>query len=307
MSQGELPPNWDQLRADLERVGLVSLTNFRNNVRKYAGKPDVASMTTRTAIREDSIIQTIADELKSHARPQYRVLDACCGVGGLATHLASNLSEQSARVGYLGIDQDKQNILKARQINLKSRLHQVDFRLGEVWYLPAEWHGSVDLVVLCNTLHELPPSRFPELFTEFNRVLNTDTGHVCVIDMEQLPVSDPEEVAINWHRDEIEAILRAGNLEVTVTSHPKSVGVFRAMIKHTNSVNAVAMLRQIQTALRSKLRRLIAERENRDESIFEADEKLLKWIVQTGSVARCSEELLLVDDRIAEMTAKKAE
>ena len=139
-------PNQDMLRRlteDIRRADLEALLSLQDRLRRYAGMPGVADETTRTAIREDAIILAISDLLGEHPKPEYRVLDACCGLGGLAFHLAKNLSGRSNKVAYLGIDQNSQHINKARKTTgVKDKLHSVEYRIGEVWHLPSEWQKN---------------------------------------------------------------------------------------------------------------------------------------------------------------------
>jgi SAM-dependent methyltransferase len=297
-----------RLAEDLRRNNLEALLSLQDRLRRYAGMPGVADDSSRTAIREYAVILAIADLLDLHPRTQFRVLDACCGKGGLALHLANNLSGKASKVAYLGIDQNSQLIGTARKsIAAKAGLHSVEYRIGEVWHMPVEWHSTIDLVVLSNTLHELPPHKYPELFSIFNQVITQDVGRVCVIDMEELPLGEPEAVAINWRLEEVEAILKAGGFEVAPSNHPKSVGVFRAVVKHAKVVNPLGMLSEIRLRLRKKLSTLAQERVEFADEVYEDDDSLLNWVVLTGSVARCTEELLLVEDRIASLSASQAE
>ena len=180
-----------------------------------------------------------------------------------------------------------------------------------MWSIASERSGTcrqngkktVDLVVLGNTLHELPPHRFPELFEAFNQVIDKDVGRVCVIDMEELPLDEPEAVAINWKLEEVEAFLQAGGFEVAPSNHPKSVGVFRILVKHTSKLNPFGMLKEIRSQLRKKLQLLIQERAELSEDPSADDDELLNWIVLTGSIARCAEELLLVEQQIEALEA----
>ncbi|MFN0052937.1 MAG: class I SAM-dependent methyltransferase [Planctomycetales bacterium] len=288
---------------DVRRTGLDALLSFQERLRCYAGLPGIASESDRTAIREDAIILAVSDLLSTHPRPQLRVLDACCGHGGLAAHLANNLSAGASRVAYLGIDQSSKHIARARRLPLvPEKLHSLEFRLGEVWHLPQEWHATVDLVVLSNTLHELPSHRFPELFAAFNGVIVPNEGRVCVIDMEELPVGEPEAIAINWKLEEVEAILSAGGFKVTPSNHPKSVAVFRIVVQHAEKIDSLGMLNEIRSRLRKKLAIHAQERAEAVEEAYVDDDSLLNWIVLTGSVARCAEELLLVEQRIDELS-----
>ncbi len=297
-----------RLTEDLRRLDFEALLSLQECLRRYAGLPGVADESTRTAIREDAIITAIADVLGGHPRPQFRILDACCGVGGLASHLANNLSGGANKIAYFGIDHSSQHIGRARKVTIaKGKLHSVEYRVGEVWHIPLEWHSTVDLVVLSNTLHELPPHKYPELFSIFNKVITEDVGRVCVIDMEELPVGEPEAIAINWKLEEVEAILREGGFEVAPSNHPKSVGVFRVLVKHAKNIDPVGMLKEIQSQLRLKLANLARKRAEWAEEAYSDDDSLLNWIILTGSVARCAEELLLVEQRIESLTAAKSD
>jgi methylase of polypeptide subunit release factors len=101
MSEKPSEEPFRRVTEDLRRISLESLLSLQDRLRRYAGMPGVADETTRTAIREDAVILAIADLLGSHPRPHFRVLDACCGLGGLASHLANNLRDRANKVVYL--------------------------------------------------------------------------------------------------------------------------------------------------------------------------------------------------------------
>lgn len=304
MADKRIEEPFRRLAEDLQRTGVEALLSLQDRLRRYAGMPGVADESMRTAIREDAVILAISDVIDGHPKPEFKVLDACCGLGGLASHLANNLSGRSKRVAYMGIDQNAQYIAKARKTTgAKDKLCSVEYRIGEVWHLPIEWQGKIDLVVLSNTLHELPPHKYPQLFEAFNKAIDVENGRVCLIDMEELPLGEPEAVAINWKLEEVEAFLQAGGFQVAPSNHPKSVGVFRVLVKPAEVLNPLAMLKEIRIQLRKKLQLLALDRAELSEDVYADDDELLTWIVLTGSIARCAEELLLVDQHIESLEA----
>lgn len=304
MGDNQVEDLYRRLVEDRKLLDLDAMRSLQDRLRRYVGTPGVAEESSRTAVREDLVISAIADLLESHPRPEFRILDACCGLGGLALHLAKNLGDRADRVVYLGIDQNFRYVNRARKLAFETgTLGSVDFRIGEVWRLPTEWGGGIDLVVLGNTLHELPPSRFPELFEAFNNVITADVGRVCVIDMEELPAAEPEAGAINWRLEEVEAFLTAAGFAVAPSNHPKSVGVFRVVVKRAERIDREAMLKSIKSRLRGKLDRLLQGREVLPEEPYKIDALLLEWIIVTGSIARCAEELLLVERRLEALAA----
>ncbi|MDQ3674719.1 MAG: class I SAM-dependent methyltransferase [Gemmatimonadota bacterium] len=300
MAERPREESWRRLIEDATRVGFDALLSLQERLRRYAGMPGAVDETGRTGVREDVVISGIADFLGSHPRDAFRVLDACCGYGNLAVHLANNLGDRANRVAYFGVDLNAQHIHRARRPHPdKRKLGGAAYRVGEIWDLPGEWRGTMDLVVLSNTLHELAPHRFPDLFESLNSIIAADVGRICVIDMEELPPGDPEAVAINWKMEEAEAILKAGGFEVSPSKYPKSVGVLRVQVKQAASIDHRGMLGEIAIHLRKKLGSLARDRAELDGQFYEDDDSLLTWIVLTGSVARLAEELLLVEQRLA--------
>lgn len=273
-------------------------------VRHYTGPPGVADESDRTAIREDAVIQEVGRLLAERPGGVVRVLDACCGYGTLARHLLTGLGAEAAgRVEYFALDASGSCVNRVRkQTEVTAAFARFECRLRDAWDCPQEWAGSVHMIVLTNALHELPPHRFPELFDGFNRLLVPDHGRVCVVDMEDLPAGEPEAVAINWTRGEAEQFFRAGGFQATVTAHPKSVGVFQALVRQTaNRVKVPEMLGELTRLLRAKLKAAVGIRTGLDEGFHSDAELLIRWVVLTGTIARLAEELLAVEARIAEL------
>src|SRR5262245_19329265 len=77
-------------------------------VRRYSGPPAAVGESARSSIREDAIIQAVGELLTAHPDEVIRVLDACCGNGALAKHLAGGLGDRARRVGYLAFDQSQE-------------------------------------------------------------------------------------------------------------------------------------------------------------------------------------------------------
>jgi hypothetical protein len=158
--------------------------------------------------------------------------------------------------------------------------------------------ATVDLIVLNNALHEIPPRFFPSMFSVFNRLLNPSRGVVHIIDMESLPEDQPESIAITWKASEVEAFLAAAALPAVVTRHPKLTMVYQVQVRHQMSgVDESEMLKSLRLSLKTKLSEAVTNRQQLEADLFSDSVKLRKWIVATGTIARCAEELDIIDNQ----------
>lgn len=310
MSSSPTDERFQRLLDDASRKDITAAFDLAKRLFGYAGVPGVADNPERMSVREDLIVNIVSHGIDARSRAAgadqpYRVLDACCGPGGLASHLASNLSGGAKNLAYVGIDHSSKFINDGRKKHSKfpTKLKSVEFELREVWNLKSLAEPSFNLVVLSNTLHELSPHRFPELFSCFNEIIDKASGQVCVIDMQELPIGAPEAIAINWKLEELEAVLRSGGFAVVPSKYQKSVGVLCVVVKYSESVDRVAMLREIRNQLQKKLTAFANDRAEAAAVAAESNDNLMNWIVVTGSTARCAEELLLVDAEIAKSAA----
>lgn len=87
-----------------------------------------------------------------HLPPGPRVLDACCGTGGLARRIA-----RGGRT-VVGVDLSPSNIAFARQRATARGLtpEQVSFRLGDVSKVVVPAEGRYDVATIVLALHEMP-------------------------------------------------------------------------------------------------------------------------------------------------------
>ncbi len=268
-------------------------------VGRYAGPPSAADESSRSSFREDTVIREVNSLLDQRGDQVVRVVDACCGYGVLAAHLRRGLGDGAKNVGYRAFDQSMECVKRVRASHERGGFHEFDAKLAEVWEPPAAWGETADLVVLSNVLHELPASRFPELFAALNRLLVPRKGRICIIDMEELPPNEPEAIAVNWSRTEVEQFLTAGGLNVSATTHTKAVDVFCVVVNHLpTELKRDAMLSELARLLRAKATVVVEERAAMPEGFHTDAERLTKWVVQTGSIARLAEELLAVEKAV---------
>ena len=87
-----------------------------------------------------------------------RVLDACCGTGGLAARIAATGREVS------GVDLSPRNVAFARE-----REPRLSFEVGDVAKLPHE-DDSFDVATVVMALHEMPQACRVPVLTELSRV-----------------------------------------------------------------------------------------------------------------------------------------
>ena len=108
--------------------------------------------------------------------PGQTVLDLGAGAG-LDAFVARRIVGAEGRV--IGVDMTPEMVSKARDNAGKSGFDNVEFRLGEIEYLPL-LSDSVD-VVISNCVLNLVPDK-PRAFAEIHRVLKPG-GHFCISDV----------------------------------------------------------------------------------------------------------------------------
>lgn len=276
-------------RLDFENLELGSF------IKDYVGPPPAEELAARSSIREDTVIRELSRLLSESDSAPLNILDACCGVAGLADRIIQALGPKAGRIAYWAVDRDTACIetVRARQPEFAA-LHSITILQRELHDLVGIEPESIHLIVLNNVLHEIPPREFPQMFDRLNGLLEASVGRLCIVDMETLPEESPEAIAITWTGAETEELLRAGGLSPEVTIHDKSIRVYQAHVKRIVApIDKVAMRIAIRRSLEDKLRRAVAARRHLDAHLLTASVPTLRrWLVLTGTIARCAEELL---------------
>lgn len=104
------------------------------------------------------------------------VVDLGCGAG-IDVFVARSIVGENGKV--IGIDIAEEMINKAKQNNFKLGYNNVEFRLGDIEYIPIE-DNSID-VVLSNCVLNLVPDK-EKAFAEIHRILKKG-GHFCISDI----------------------------------------------------------------------------------------------------------------------------
>jgi len=262
-------------------------------LRQYANPPEAVDLELRSSIREDAVVREIARLLMAHTEVQIRVLDACCGVATLPKRVLRSIAGEASRIAYWAVDRDTGCIE-----TVKSQVE--DFRAfasftllqRQAWDLSGLDEHSMDLIVLNNSLHEIPPHLYPSMLGVFNRLLSPERGQICIVDMETLPENSPEAIAITWGGEEVRRFLCAGGFAPEVTLHDKQMTVYQAHCRHApKGIREKDMQHEILALLRQKLSVAIAERQRIQAGLLSGSVDYRAWLVLTGTIARLAEEL----------------
>lgn len=144
----------------------------------------------------DSQTKQIFDTLSSLRKPgePLRILDLGAGKGRLASELAEdNKGDESVKIDYIAFDPDDKDAEECR--TAISLLHEdAEDRYFNDWNsLRARYdEGSFDVVVMCNVLHEIPPSGWGGLFGfsgNVSKMLRED-GFLLLVEVQQLPYGE---------------------------------------------------------------------------------------------------------------------
>lgn len=279
-------PSADLLdRIDRENMELGSFLKL------YAGQSGAADLESRSSIREDTVVRELARLLADHPTGTLHIVDACCGEGSLARRVLSSIGPVG-RIHYCAVDKDPGCIasIDARKSDF-AQFQQFRYLQRQVWDLADLDHSAVDLIVLNNALHEIPPHLYPKVFNTFNDLLRPQRGRICIVDMEVLPEDAPESMAIAWRGCEVERYLQAGGFSLELTLHPKATTVYQAHVRRsTEAVDGLAMLNEIQQLIQEKMDETILARRKVTSNLTEHLAHR-KWLILTGSIARYADEL----------------
>lgn len=276
-------------RADREQLAIGKA------IANYVAFPSSLGLTERSSIREDSVIQEVGDRLRATSG-EIVVIDVCSGLSVVAKRIIEALGTEAKRVCYWGIDRDKDCIdTVSADASTFDELASFNPVLRDACDIEVCSANTVDLIVLNNALHEIPPRLFPKLFANFSRMLKPGTGRICVVDMVDLPAEAPESIAITWTSQEVIDILRAAGFRASATNHQKSVPVFRIVAeKLPGDLRATDMANQLMVCLRQKLSAAVSQyRAVRKGKLDGAG--LISWVVAAGTVARIADEILALD------------
>jgi len=101
-----------------------------------------------------------------------RVLDACCGTGGLALQLAERCRE------VVGVDLSPRQIKQARRAAGKRGMNNVSFVVGDVAHLDQFNDQEFECASLVMAVHEMPPDLRAGVIRELLRV----AGKLTIVD-----------------------------------------------------------------------------------------------------------------------------
>lgn len=276
------------------RAGLATLGLF---LKKYASSPEPSELGARSSIREDVVVREITRTL-GQIPGTIRVLDACCGLGATAAAVVRSPLVDKNRIEYVAVDRDTGCVRKLETGTEQfTGFAQFQIVQRDICDLPDIQSGSIHLIILNNSLHEIAPHLYPAMFATFNRLILPMIGRICVVDMEELPRDSPEATAITWKADQVKDFLRAGGLTSEVSVHPKGTSVYQAHVHPAASVDQAGITKALVKILRRKLDDDVASRRSIEVRLGHTADEYKRWLVLTGSIARYADELIVLGGR----------
>jgi hypothetical protein len=279
----------------LEHKENIALGDF---VRRYFSTPVSQNVQERSSLREDTVIHQVTSLLDKVKKGPIHLIDVCCGHASLAWRIIESEPKRVGRICYYAVDQDPGCMEAITGIDAFRKFKAFELIQRLAWDLDRQKvKAPADLIVLNNALHEIPPHKYPDLFTTFNSLLQLGRGRVCVVDMESLPLEASESIAIPWSKPEIQAFLGAAGLRPSVSRHKKEgTTVCQAHFGHASQgIKGRAMIESLQALLKKRLTEAIVARQRvgarlRQESCYS------EYVVSTGAVARYVDEINALEE-----------
>ena len=266
---------------------------------KYIGKPGIVDLLKagekpKLSYRHTSAKDRIARFATVRPNETLRIADLACGHSPIALFLPDD--EHTRRIDYWAVDRSSdcidglQNLKENGAFNHFGNFepHLADLKV----FLESGNHAPFDIMLLNNTLHELPPSWFPEMFEAFTKRLHASNGMLFIVDMQALQSHEPEAIAINWSDGELRQILAAGGLRIpVVVEHSFGVRVVSAEIPVSWVVDKRAMREKILALLCQRLKKEMEPYSGRLRKFEDSLEHKKQWLHMTGTVTRLLHEI----------------
>ncbi len=145
---------------------------------------------------DDPQTKQIFDALSSLRKPgePLRILDLGAGKGRLASELAEEIQgEESIAIDYIAFDLNDKDSDECRTAITRLHGDPKDRYFNDWGSLRSRYDdGSCHVVVMCNVLHEIPPSEWKSLFGSsgtVNKMLRDD-GFLLMVEVQQLPYGE---------------------------------------------------------------------------------------------------------------------
>lgn len=142
----------------------------------------------------DPQVNQIARMLGDHAKGgKLSVLDFGAGRGRLLEGLAAAMDGIAETVDYHAIDVSTEGEAPCREL-IRS-LYGTDegrYFQGEEEFFSTKDDGAIQVIVLCNVLHEIPPTHWLSLFAKTSLIRRTlaSDGYVLVVEDQRIPVGE---------------------------------------------------------------------------------------------------------------------
>lgn len=272
----------DQRRADLEQFlqlpAQLAATRFAAECLRPPGV-----VQTGPEDRQLLQVRSVVSRLRGLGRP-LRILDFGAGRARLLPALKEEVGANedfTSDIDYRAFDPSeeyREHRLSTIRDLYGSESTTRDFQRMDA--LHADLDGQVDLVVLCNVLHEIPPGRWIALFSDLSRLL-TSEGALLVVEDHHIPTGERahEFGFLILDDPQLKALLGWKSDDPPITTVADARGRLKAhlvpasLLERVSSATRAAALRSLKDRATEELRSLYGS----SDKSFAAGQRQALW------------------------------
>lgn len=132
-------------------------------------------------------IKSVLDGLRKDK--SLKLLDYGAGKGRLLANIVETNKELLQALDYVAFDKFATNKSYCEEVITSAYEHKPNSYYNSMVDLKAVHKGSFDVVLLCNVLHEIPPSEWLDLIKSITALLN-ENGILLIVEDSQIPIGE---------------------------------------------------------------------------------------------------------------------